>query len=738
MSNEMENEISLKGIVENVVYRQGSSGWAVIDISTQDELVTVVGTMPDVNVGESIAVTGRWTNHKTFGRQFSASSCERTLPSTASAILKYLSSGAIKGIGPVTASKIVSRFAEKSLFIIEKEPHKLCSIKGISMSKAVKMSDEFKKQFGVREVMMLLSQYGISPSTALKAYKMFGQEAVEKIKECPYILCEEGINAPFELADKMAESMGKSYDDPNRIKAGVVYVLRHNLINGHTCLPYQKVVETTARFLGVEVEAVKETTLQLVQQETIVMSQLQGEDFLFLPTLYNAEYYCANRLKLMSQLSPPCNANENIEKEINLYEKMSGLVYEKLQRKAVQLALSGNLLVLTGGPGTGKTTALKAIIALLESKGQKVLVAAPTGRAAKRISEITGKEAKTIHRLLEVEWTDDEVQHFTRNEKNPLDCDVLIVDEFSMVDIILFEGLLRALPIKSKLIMVGDADQLPPVGPGNVLNDLILSQKLPVVQLVEVFRQALESLIVESAHKILHGQMPDITKKDKDFFFISLDNAPDLQRLITDLCSRRLPQNYNLSPFGDIQVLCPTRKGELGTVQLNKILQNVLNPPSPKKREIKINTFLLREGDKVMQVKNNYDISFTRDDGGMGTGIFNGDVGVLEKIDKGAGVLFVRFDDRLAHYTIEDAADLELAYAITVHKSQGSEFEAVIMPIFPGPPKLYYRNLLYTGVTRARSLLILAGIQKTLQQMVDNNRKSRRYSALCSFLQSEE
>lgn len=732
-----DNELKeITGLVEDIVFRREESGWSVIEISTDNELITVVGEMPEVNIGEHVTVTGNWTTHPTFGRQFAAQTIQCKLPATSSAILRYLSSGAVKGIGPVTAEKLVEAFGDDTLDVIENEPQKLCKIKGISFERALKISEEFRKQFGSREVVLFLSQYGIGPMYALKAYKVFGLDAVNIINDSPYVLCDERIGVPFELTDKFAEGMGKPFDHEGRIAAGILYVLRHNLQNGHTCLPVKKVVDTAARFLGVEDETVSNAVGELIDREELICDHINEKDFLFLPHIYRAEQFCANMLKLMIQYPPVKLIEGDIEDTIKLQETLFDIKYAQLQRKAVLHALSEGILILTGGPGTGKTTTLNAIIELLEQKGQKVVIAAPTGRAAKRIAEVTGKEAKTIHRLLEAEWTGLN-QRFGRNENNKLNCDALIIDEFSMVDIQLFEGVLRALPLGCRLIMVGDSNQLPAIGPGNVLNDLIESGAIPVVQLKEVFRQALESLIIENAHKILQGEMPELSRKDKDFFFIQSMEREKVQRTIVELCSERLPKSFEFSPFTQIQVLCPSRKGELGTVRLNEVLQEELNPQSLNKKEIVINNIRFREGDKVMQVRNNYDISWTRDDGETGYGIFNGDVGVLEKIDRPSSTFFIRFDDRFAIYTLDNAVDLELAYAITVHKSQGSEFEAVVMPVFPGPSQLYYRNLLYTAVTRARSLLVMVGRPETLKMMVDNDKKAKRYTALCHLLKEE-
>lgn len=726
----------LEGTVNTVTFRNEVSGWTVLELEAYEELVTVVGVLPEVYAGEEVKLQGHWGTHPNFGAQFKAEYMERSQPVSETAILRYLSSGAVKGIGPATASRLVMKFGEKTLQILENEPERLSEIKGISLAKAKAIGEDYSQKFGIREAMVSLSQYGLTPNETMNAWKKWGSSTVDKVRESPYNLCTEGIGISFDRADEIARSMERPADDESRIKAGILYVLRHNFGNGHTCLPLQKVAEVTAGRLGVEEELCFAALSGMIEGMELKEEEFPNGSFVFLPNAHRAESYAAGRIKLMLQFTPPpCSG---VNEGISMIEQQMGITFDPLQRSAIDQALNKGLLILTGGPGTGKTTTLNGIIRLLEENGEQVVIAAPTGRAAKRISEVTGKEAKTLHRLLEVEWDQNDRPVFSRNERNPLDCDAVVVDELSMVDILLFESLLRALRLGCRLILVGDNDQLPPVGAGNVLGDLIDSKLLPVVALTEVFRQASESTIITNAHKIVRGELPELTKKDSDFFFLPAQTPERVVQTVCDLCSTRLPAAYGYSPFAQIQVLCPGRKGETGTVQLNLRLQEVLNPPSAEKREIKVGAALFRQGDKVMQVKNNYSIPWTRDDGTEGEGVFNGDIGVLEEVDRASASMTIRFEDRVALYTAEAAVDLELAYATTVHKSQGSEFEAVILPLFSVPPLLSYRNLLYTAVTRAKTLLILVGQARIVADMVHNNRKTKRYSGLKTFLCQRE
>ena len=730
-----EQLLEMSGSVEEVVFRNDKNGYTILEMNNGEELVTVVGSLPWVSVGEVLRVVGRWTKHPTFGVQFKAEAFERRKPETASAMLKYLSSGAVKGIGPSTAAKIVEAFGDNTLRVLEEEPERLSVLKGITKEKARKIGEEFRQTHGVRDAMESLCGYGLTPEEALRVWRVIGPSCIDLIRENPYCMCEEGTGIPFEKADGIAASLERPQDDAWRVRAGVEYVLRHNLNNGHTCIPADKLAAAAAGMLGVPLDLAQASLEELVGDDTLVQREIDGRSFVFLPRLFRAEVYAASRI--LTMLRFPAQPIPGAAQSIARIEEETGMQYADRQKEAIREALDKGLLILTGGPGTGKTTTLNAIIRLLKASGEKVLLGAPTGRAAKRMSELTGEEAKTIHRLLQVEWDENDRQSFAKNEKNLLDCDALILDELSMVDILLFDALLRALPLGCRLIMVGDCDQLPSVGPGNVLGDLIASGKVPVVQLNEIFRQSMQSLIVTSAHRIVAGEMPELRNHSSDFFFLPCGDPQELSELVADLCRRRLPNSYGYSAMTDIQVLTPGRKGELGTGELNRRLQEALNPPEKGKKEITVRGVLFREGDKVMQVKNDYHLGWTKFDGTTGEGVFNGDLGILCEIDRKASTLTVQMDDRLVLYELETAAELELAYAMTVHKSQGNEFPAVVMPVYPGPSQLMYRNLLYTAVTRARELLILAGTRQALAAMVENNRRTRRYSALCRLLLGE-
>lgn len=722
----------LNGTVERVVFRNPENGWTVIDLVTADgELEKVVGTFADVHVGEELFMQGEWVEHAQFGHQFRMEHHSSRLPTDTIAILRYLSSGAVRGIGPATAARVVDKFGEDALRILEEEPLRLAEVRGITREKAKKLGEEFSAQSGLRELMLTFATYGLTQSEAVRCWKRFGISSVRRIKENPYVLCNSGLSIPFERADRMAAAMYGTENTPHRIEAGILYVLRHNLGNGHTCLPEDKLVTTTAGMLGAELEDTERTLKEMESRGTVIAEELNGRTFVFLLHYYMAEQYIAHRAKTMSVMTPCVS---NFDEKIEKIEKSLHIQYEKQQREALQAALANRLLILTGRPGTGKTTAVRGMIALLESCGESVVLAAPTGRAAKRMTELADREAKTLHRLLEVQWSDEDELCFARDEKNPLEADAVIVDEVSMVDTVLFEKLLRALRADCRLILVGDADQLPSVGAGCVLQSLLTSGIIPTVQLTEIFRQSLESRIVAGAHAVLEGKTPDTNDKDGDFFFLKRATKHAVEQTILDLCHRRIPETYGLSCWNGVQVLCPSRRNELGTMELNARLQALLNPPEKDKAELKSGNILLRVGDKVMHNHNNYDITWTKDNGEVGNGVFNGDIGVLEKINKQDETVSVRYDNRVALYTREDLKDLELAYAITVHKSQGSEFDAVILTMFRHQKQLCYRNLLYTAITRAKKLLIMVGDEETLFSMVENDRKTLRYTGLKHFL----
>lgn len=726
--------LEIIGSVEQIVFRNETNGYTVLKISTEDDIITAVGIMPLASVGEELRLVGKFKEHPSFGQQFAVDAYERFMPTTSKAILKYLSSGSVKGIGPVLATRIVETFGENTLEIMQKEPKRLCSIKGITKSKAESISKELENIFGIKEIIIYLNKYGITTEESLKIWKTFGSEAIKCINRNPYIICEYPVEISFDRADKISMLLNKTKDDDFRIKAGIIYILEHNMKNGHTCLPKDKLILAAAGFLEVEELKVESELNNLIDSNLLVLKQINERDFVFTEQMHSCEVYIAGRIIML--LNYPPNPITGIEKKIKKIEATNGIKYASLQKEAIKAALSKGTLILTGGPGTGKTTTLNAIIKILKSSGEKVLLAAPTGRSAKRMGELTGYEAKTIHRLLEVEWNKEDKAYFRRNEKNLLECDTLVLDELSMVDSRLFQSVLKALPLGSRLVMVGDSDQLPSIGAGNVLGDIIKSEVIPIIRLEQIFRQAMSSLIVTNAHRIVKGINPDLNKKDNDFFFLDSWNVDQIAYTIEDLCAKRIPKAYGYSPLFDIQVLCTSRKGKLGTIELNKKLQDKLNPYALEKKEILINGNIFRENDKVMQIKNNYDIPWKKENGESGEGIFNGDIGILIGIDRTNSTLLVAYDDKTAVYNLENALELELAYAITIHKSQGSEYEVVIMPMYRNTSQLSYRNLLYTGVTRAKSIMIMVGVKDEVYKMVKNNRKTKRFSGLYNFLLS--
>ena len=702
-------------------------------ISSEGEPLTVVGSFPQLAEGVEVRLLGEWVNHSTYGNQFKASLVEQTLPSDAAGILRYLASGIIKGVRESTAVKIVEAFGTEAFDVIENDVNRLAAVKGISKPKARKIQQEFKAQFASRETLQALTGLGLTLEEAFSAYKLYKTDAYDIISDNPYaFVCENGYT--FERADEIAENIKSPDLNEYRYQACIVYVVRHNLDNGHTCLPRKSVLKSAMNYLECSEDDAEIAIDNALQGQQLFAEEINGKEFLFLPEIYQAETAVAERIKLMVNY-PPRQINI-ISSEIYAFEQSNNIEFDDRQRAAIEIAVNQGMLILTGGPGTGKTTTVRGIIALMKSRGMNVALAAPTGRAAKRMSELTGFEAKTIHRLLEVEYKDGAIEpSFVYNRKNKLDVDAVIIDELSMVDIKLFDSFLEALPMSARLIMVGDKDQLPPVGAGNVLKDLTESGLIPVVQLEKIFRQAMESLIVTNAHLVVSGEMPDMSHNDiKSDFFLLNENSPyNASKKIVDLVTRRLPTSYGFDILTDIQVLCPSRKGDVGTENLNFLLQQRLNPAARGKAEIKHNGYVLREGDKVMQIKNNYDVPWFKS-GENGTGVFNGDIGILTKIDKANDILNVMFDDREAMYSLESAKQLELAYAMTVHKSQGSEFEAVVLPVIATPEKLCYRNLFYTALTRAKNLLVLVGNERAVRLMVENDKKSRRYSALGYFL----
>ena len=734
----MEQELEiLQGAVGAVVYQNYENGYAVLRLNVGGgQMVTVVGTIPLPAVGERLMVTGRWSTHASYGRQFEAEFLERLMPQTAMEILNYLSSRVIKGIGPRMAARIVEHFGSETLLVMEREPERLAEVPGISREKAKAIGEEFKLQVGMRQLMEFFALHHLPAELAVRTYKLYGDSTIELLYDDPYLLMDEGLEAPFGAVDRFAIELGVAADDPRRVEAGILFELNYNLTAGHSFLPEEKLIPATAQLLSVEAEAVRQGVERLMEADRLVRDKLAGITVVYLPELYEAENYCTRSLLNFAHHTFP--APRNLEKLIRGVAKESGIEYSEEQTCAIREAATSGLLLITGGPGTGKTTILNGLLSLLGQMQLRCLLAAPTGRAAKRLTEVTGEDASTIHRLLEAGIDQNTGKMiFVRDEDNPLKADVVIVDEMSMVDVQLLYSLLKASPEGKRLILVGDPDQLPPVGPGFPFNDMLRSGELPAVRLTEIFRQAQQSLIVMNAHRVNRGEMPDLRTVNSDFFFMRRQSEEAVGQLIRDLCTTRLPKNMGI-PADQIQVLSPTRKGGVGTMSLNKMLQSALNPPTPEKKERAFGEYIFREGDRVMQIRNNYDIMWKRTDGSeVGTGIFNGDVGVITAIDAGTETMTIRFDDREADYDFTQLNELEPAYAMTVHKSQGSEYRCVILTAWNGSPYLLSRSILYTAITRARELLIVVGREETVGVMVENAKKNRRYTGLKLRLQGK-
>jgi len=715
--------------VRSVIYQNDETGYTVLRLESQDgEALTAVGCLPFSAPGEQLILTGSWVKHPSHGDQFKALWAERTLPRGAQAIYEYLSSRVVRGVGPAMASLIVSRFGDQSLDVIESDPEKLTQIRGISLKKAREMSESLRRQTGLRRLMEFLSSHQLRPALAMKLYRCYGDGALELLRANPYILSTEAIGADFNEADALALDLGFEGDSPERVAAAAVYEMRYNAGNGHCFIPREKLIAATAQLIQVESEVVEEGLDVLIDSGEIIQEPLANLQACYLRGLYEAETDTARRIGQMA--GTRYDEKVDLPALIQRIEREQGIHYAPQQKQTLEIAARRQIMVLTGGPGTGKTTTVRAILALYDLLGLETVLAAPTGRAAKRMSELSGREASTIHRLLEAGYSGDEdTVVFRRDEDDPLRCDAVILDECSMVDITLMRALLAAMPEDCRLVLVGDGDQLPSVGPGNVFSDIIRSQVVETVRLTEIFRQNEESRIVTCAHQINRGEYPDLSVNKGDLFFMRRTEKPQAIELITELCRRRLPENMGFDPM-DIQVLSPTRRYETGTVNLNARLQAALNPPEKGKREKQFGEIVFREGDKVMQIRNNYDILLKKGDEPSGAGVFNGDIGRITAIDETEQTVAVDYDGKTALYTFDMLSELEHAYALTVHKAQGSEYRAVILSASGGTKMLLHRGVLYTAVTRARELLVIVGNDQVIRYMIDNHRQTRRYSGL--------
>lgn len=719
----------LKGTIEDIVYRNESNDYTVLEIvDGEDNLVTAVGVIPMAFEGEIVTLRGRWTYHKEFGKQFAFDSFDKSLPEDVDGIFKYLSSGTIKGVGPVTALKIVNRFGVDSFDVIEHRPEWLSDISGITRKKAVAISESFRQQSGIRGVMMFCKDYmGVSEVT--KVYKAFGVGAVGLIKDNPYILCNSEAGIPFAKADAIAKSLGAALDSKNRIFSGICYILSHAAhTGGHTCMPEGDVIKSAAELLELPSEKIRESLTLLLDESELSCYKMGDVNYIMTNTTAEEEDLIARGILRLRNSAGHFGATD-ISSLIEKVEIGLNISFAPMQRAALFASLENGVMILTGGPGTGKTTVVKAMISIFNSVGLKTVLAAPTGRAAKRMSEATGEEAKTVHRMLEMERTTDGSVRFCRNERNPLSESVVIVDEASMLDLSLTSALMRAIKRGARLILIGDSDQLPSVGAGNLLSDLIESERIKTIRLTEVFRQSKESMIITNAHRINEGIAPQLNVTDNDFFFVRREREADIAETISSLISERLPKTYGRDIKDKIQVITPSKKGVAGVEAINSVLQAKLNPQSKFKKEKVSRGIIFREGDRVMQIVNNYDIEWEKN-GIQGVGLFNGDIGVIESIDLSEETLKICFDDRYAEYSFSMLEELELAYAITVHKSQGSEYPVVIIPMYQCAPMLMARNLLYTAVTRAKNMVVLVGRSDIPSKMTQNNRQIMRFTAL--------
>ena len=718
----------IQGTVSAVVYQNEENGYTVLRLDVGDGAeVTVVGCMPGVAPGEGISVQGTWTRHTSYGEQFKAETVERRLPAGVKAIFDYLASGAVRGIGAATARRMVEEFGEDALTVLEEHPEQLTCIKGITRKKALEIGERFRLQMGMRRLLSFLGEHEVPLQLAMPLYRRYGDRALEVIRGNPYLMVDEELGVDFSTADELALSMGMEGDDPQRVEAALLFELTYNLDNGHAFLPRRKLLLATAQLIGVEEEILEDALETLLERGEAIEEQVAGETAVYLPALCEAEQYVAFRLSEMcrGEMVAPHGLDELIDR----IQADQGIVYAPQQREAVALAATSQVMLLTGGPGTGKTTSLRGVLALFDQLGLETALAAPTGRAAKRLGELCGAEGYTIHRLLETQYDPHSGRLvFAHDEGDPLKADAVIVDETSMVDIVLMRGLLSALRDDCRLILVGDPDQLPSVGPGNLFSDLIRSGVVPMVRLTEIFRQAAESAIVRNAHGVNRGQLPDLKDREHDFFFLRRKEPARTAETIVELVRTRLPDNMGI-PADQIQVLSPTRKRITGTASLNRAIQEAVNPPEADKPEKRFGEYVFRQGDRVMQVRNNYDVLW-HDGADSGMGIFNGDIGTVTRVDNREGTLTVDFEGRVVEYTQDMLVELEPAYAITVHKAQGSEYRAVILAVSEGAPMLLTRGVLYTAITRARELLILVGDENVVAAMTANDRQQRRYSGL--------
>ena len=723
----------LEGFVEVIFFRSDDTGYVVSKINVDNKSITAVGIVPYLMEGQHVKLTGNWIIHKQFGQQFNIKKCEEIIPTNIDALEKYLSSGVIRGIGPVTAKKIIEHFGEEAVDILDNNIERLKEIEGIGEKKFNIIYESYVQQHDLKDIMIYFQEFGITQGQCLKIYKRFGQNAKEIVKNDPYVLCREIKGIGFGTADRIGLMIGIDKESDSRVKSGIEFVINRFCSSGNTYMPKDKVIEETKELLLVKDELIEENIYNAFLEKKLIVEAINGVECVFIPVFYYSELGITERIATLS-IQNYQTINTDIEFEISLFEEKNKIKFADSQKEAIVGAFTDGIEIITGGPGTGKTTIIKSIIEIYENEGMKVLLAAPTGRAAKRMTESTGREAKTIHRLLDIVAGDDDT--FVENEaEDKLDGDVVIIDEASMIDIFLMHTLLKSLRVGTRLIIVGDVDQLPSVGPGKILKDLINSGLIKVVRLKEIFRQGAESLIITNAHRINNGEMPYLNKKNNDFYFLKEENMDNILSVTLDLINRRLP-NFNKSwdKRRDIQVLTPMKKGVLGVINLNEKIQEILNPPSKDKKEKKLKNIILREGDKVMQTKNNYSIKWTSTSGNSdldGDGVFNGDMGFIQSIDNERGNVTVIFDDeKKVVYEAENIEELELAYAITIHKSQGSEFKVVIIPSFMGSPFLMNRNLIYTGITRAKELVTVVGYTRALQYMVSNTNSSERYSSL--------